>query len=444
MLRVGILVAALSTVLGTTTYYIVRDVLLEEQQRSASEQFSTNARVLADALRSPDVDEVALLASLRPEVRARELLLSDGEWFSASLQVQPSDLPSDLVEQVRSGRPSSQRFRLGSDLVVALGAPIAEGDHYFEVFSLQDVGDTLGTLRRTLLAVGIAATVAGVGVGAWIGRRVAEPLERVSLAAAEIADGALDTRLEDGEDEELARIAGSFNRMAASLAERIQRESQFAADVSHELRSPLTTLVNAVSVLERRRDELSPDAQEALTLLSGDITRFERMVTDLIEISKHDSGSLPVEPEDLAIEGAVASVLRRNAPSVPVRVTPNAENAMAHIDLQRFERALTNVVRNADSYAGGATCIEIDRVGDRIRIAVDDEGPGVPIDERRHVFERFARGVQGERRHTADGSGLGLAIARENMARLGGTISVTDNPEGRGARFVLELPVSAA
>lgn len=441
VLRVGGLVACMSVVLGVSTYYIVRDVLLEQRVESTVDQFSANAAIVAAALRTDAVDEVALLSSLRPEVRARELLFRDGEWFTSSLQVQPGDLPTSLLRTIDRGETAIQRFRVGGTLLVAIGTPLTGGDRYVEVFSLEDVQDTLATLRNTLIAVGTAATLAGMTIAGMIARRIARPLESVSLAAAGIADGDLSTRLDDHADEEVARIASSFNRMADALEERIERESRFAADVSHELRSPLTTLLNTVSVLEHRRGELSEEAGEALTLLAGDVKRFERMVADLIEISKHDAGSARADLEEVPLDQAIPTILRRlGHATVPVVFSESSEHTLVAVDVQRLAVVLRNVIENAVAYAGGPTMITVDADDDTVRISVDDDGPGLGPGERDRVFERFARGVHGERRSTADGSGLGLSLAFENMVAMHGSIHAEDRRGDTGARFVLTLP----
>lgn len=439
--RIGTLVATLSVLLGSVTYFVVRDVLVDEREQSAAEQFSTNAVIVRSALRSDDVDPIAVLSSLRPEVRARELLFTDGEWFTASLQVQPDDLPAELVAAVASGQPSSQRFSVDGTLVQAIGAELADDSLYFEVFSFSDIRTTLGTLRNALIAAGTLATLGGMVGAWWIGKRIARPLEEVSAAAAGIAAGDLTTRLDSRADAEVARIAESFNRMANSLQTRIERESRFAADVSHELRSPLTTLVNTVSVLERRRAELSPEADEALTLLAGDVSRFERMVADLIEISKHDAGSARIDLDEVEVGDAVRRLVRRlGYPDLPVSVDPAAEGEIMRVDVQRLGVAFRNVLENADSYGGGPTEVRVEVHDDHVVVTIDDRGPGIAPHERERVFERFARGEHGERRQTADGSGLGLALARENLSAMGGTIQLDVPPTGIGARFTLRLP----
>lgn len=441
MVRIGLLVAALAVAVGTSTYAIVSDTLVREKERSAEEQFRSNATVLDNALDAGgDVDERAVLTSLRPEVRAGELLYADGRWFAASSQLRPEDLPVGLVGSVQAGEPASARFDSADGPLLAFGTPLEGGRRYFEVFDLRELDDTLGTLRRALAASGLLATLAAVAVAWLIARRVTAPLEGVANAATRIASGDLDVRMAGSDDRDLGRIAASFNRMADTLQARIARESRFAADVSHELRSPMTTLVNAATVLERRRHELSEDGQEALELLVGDIERFERIIADLTEMSKHDAGTVRPAPEVLPAGRAVRDVVRRASASLPVEVHRAAEDVLVLVDLQLLERVLHTVLENADAYAGGARAVHVDADATGVLVHVDDEGPGVPVDERERIFDRFARGVHGERRTTADGSGLGLSLAAENMRALGGTISVGDNPGGTGARFTLVLP----
>ncbi len=442
VVRIVALVAALAIGLGVTTQVLVGDALRDERVRSAREQFDANRGLLATALGDDGFDALALLASLRPDVRARELLYADGRWSATSDRFGPEDLPAGLVAAVDAGDPVEATVDTPGGRVLVLGAPLPDGDRYFEVFGLDDLESTLSTLRRALLGAGLLAVAAGAAVAWLLARQVTRPMALVSDAATRIASGDLDVRIERSADEDLDRIARSFNRMAASLQERIAAESRFAADVSHELRSPLTTLLNAATVLERRRHELSAEGQEALDLLVEDMARFEHLVADLVEITKHDAGTVRPDFDYDRIGSVVLDALRRLQAddTVPMTVSDEAVEAVARVDRRRFERVLQNVLANARAYGGGATAVVVDARDGEALVHVDDEGPGVPREERERIFERFARGVHGERRSTADGSGLGLALARENMRAMGGDIAVVANPTRTGARFTLRLP----
>lgn len=440
VIRVAGIALALSCGLGFATYLIVRNTVVQEREAAAVEQVIADATLVVSTLDVAGINEAEVLATLRPPNRSRPLLSVDGRWYTASLQVQPTDVPDPLLEMVFGGMAAKQRYSLNGDPVLAVGVPLAGGNGgYFEVFSLRDVAATLGTLARTLAIAGIAATALGAAAGWGISRRILRPLYEVSDVAAQIAAGQLDTRLDESADRDLARLTASFNAMAHSLEQRIAREAQFSSDVSHELRSPLTTLATSVSVLEGRRNELSPEGREALDLLSADLKRFQALVTDLLEMSRHDAGVATIERSPFEPVSFVRRALRRQGEDgLELRVSPGAEMAVVHADESRLERSLANVLFNARIHAGGATAVTVETTPGTVRIVVDDEGPGVAPEDREVVFERFARGARAGQRGSRDGSGLGLALARENVRAQGGRIWVEEAPSG-GARFVIEL-----
>src|ERR1019366_1109938 len=189
-------------------------------------------------------------------------------------------------------------------------------------------------------------------------------------AAGAIAGGELGTRVESGDDADLKALAGSFNRMAGNLQERIEREGRFTSDVSHELRSPLTTLSASVGVLETHRGELSPQAQRALSLLEADLTRFRRMVDDLLEISRFDAGSAELSLDDVSpgelVRRAVASTVpigedgNRQPVGFSVEVSPEVEPLRIRVDKRRFERIMANLVDNARLYGDGVSRVVVE------------------------------------------------------------------------------------
>ncbi len=431
----------LSTGLGLITFLTVRSNLLDERQSSAVNQLDANAQLLSAALGTTGVDETQLLGSLRPRERSRPLLHRNGQWFTASLQFEPSALPAPLLDQLMSGQAARQRFWNGDELLLAAGAALPNDEGiYVEVFSLADLNKTLTTLRNTLVLAGAAATAAGMGLGLLIARRATAPLRAVSEAAQLIADGHLETRLDAAADRDLHQLTASFNQMARALKERIDRERRFTSDVSHELRSPLTTLLTSIAVLENRRHELSADGQEALDLLTADVERFQRMVSDLIEIAKHDAGMAQPSWSYVQAGEYVLSVLRRlRVDELLIDVAEHAETAVIRIDERRVERTLANLIENAALYGDDATSVTVDASDEHVWIAVEDRGPGILEEDRVLIFDRFARGIHGRRRANLDGSGLGLALAAENLSILGGRIWVEDH-DGGGARFVVELP----
>ncbi len=440
ILRTAAIGLLLSVLLGAITYVAVRQLLLDDREMIAIEQTTGDARLVAAALRGDEANPSEVLAALRPPIRSTPMLFRDGAWFAASLQVRPEDLPTALTELVNSGDAAIQRALVNQAPAVVVGVPLpAESGDYYEVFSLNDVNTTLITLARALGVAGGIATVAGLLLGWWMARRVVRPLREVTSVARSIADGELETRLDEGLDEDLTVLSNAFNRMADTLQARIAREARFASDVAHELRTPLTSVLTSLAVIENRRAELSPQGQEALGILSGDVERLEQTVADLTEIAKHDAGVVTVELEVVSVVAVIARILNRlRRADLPVDIDARATDAFVKVDEHRLERVLANLVENADTHGGGVTGISLRSVKDTVRIVVEDRGPGVPMTERARIFERFARGPGVGRAGRPQGSGLGLALAEENTELLGGRIWVEDRPGG-GSRFVVEL-----
>jgi two-component system, OmpR family, sensor histidine kinase MtrB len=200
-------------------------------------------------------------------------------------------------------------------------------------------------------------------------------------------------------------------------------------------------------VMEARRDEIPERAQAALDLLSSDVTRFQGLVEDLLEISRFDAGAIRLHLEELmAAEFVRQAVAVSSIPSTPIHVSERAEVALIRGDRRRLARVIANLIDNARAYGGGEPEITMSIVEDpddpviKIQIAVEDRGPGVPESERELIFERFARGGGAGRRTGSDGAGLGLALADEHVRMHGGRVWVEDRLDGEsGARFVIEL-----
>jgi signal transduction histidine kinase len=260
----------------------------------------------------------------------------------------------------------------------------------------------------------------------------------VSSAARSISRGDLATRLDGGADPDLAPLVHAFNDMAQAVEDRVNRERRFTADVSHELRTPLTAIISAVDLA--RRSELSPRAEMAVELLAEQTTYFRDLVLDLLEISRFDAGAAHLEPEAVDLREMLVRTAQAwgvDEEIVDVRVPAHAPTFT--LDRRRIERVLANLIENAINYGGGVTRIEARSDGDRLRIAVEDAGPGVDPDERKAVFGRFTRGRAAQRASTAKGTGLGLALVDEHVKLHGGRVHIGD-ARGGGARFEIILP----
>ena len=443
--RVAIAFTALSLsitgVLAIVTWSLASNYVVGQRERGAVRQATVNAELVEKEIGQGSGGLNDLLTGLGADFESAVLLVDQGTWTSSSNAVDANELPAQLLAMVREGSAASQRIRIDGTPVLAVGLPIAGNTaSYIEVSPLRELDRTLRFLSWTLAASVVVGAAAGAAVGIWAAPRALAPLTQLTAVAAAAAAGDLAVRLPVTRDPDLAPIATAFNATAERLQARVQRDARFASDVSHELRSPLMTMANAMAVLERRRSELSPPAASALTLLASDLDRFGRMVTNLLDISvSEQDGAVALEPVDVAqfvrellrpAHGTGTGGIDLELPETPV---------LALVDRRRLEQVLANLVRNAAEHAHGATGAGVaDDADGTVRIWVDDRGPGVPSQLKEPIFERFARGAPGERAADDHGAGLGLALVSEHARRMGGTVWVEDR-SGGGARFVVRL-----
>ncbi|HET6965377.1 MAG TPA: HAMP domain-containing sensor histidine kinase [Acidimicrobiales bacterium] len=424
--------------LSIFTYYWSRTYLLDNRQNSAVHQAQANAQLVAELLRASKPEVSRLVQSLQTPSDAQPLVLYQGSWFGTSAVAGPDALPSELVGAVAHGEAGRQRYHRRSGQELAVGIPLAGGNAYFQIFSLAGLNSTLGTLRDSLVAGSLLSFVISVALGAWATSRVLRPVRDIGQAAASIAAGRLDARLDAEGDRELVELATGFNAMVQSLESRIERDARFASDVSHELRSPLTTLQSAVEVMRNRRDELPERSRRAFDLLSDEVVRFERLVEDLLEISRYDAGAARLDLEPVDVAALTRGLLAEAKQEAEMDLPPDVQSPIL-ADRRRLEQSLRNLIRNAIVHGGGVTRAAVATVAGRTVIAIEDRGPGIPTADKESIFERFARGRAAGRRSSGQGVGLGLALVAEHIGLQGGSVMVED-VEPHGSRFVIDLP----
>ncbi|HEY5697391.1 MAG TPA: HAMP domain-containing sensor histidine kinase [Acidimicrobiales bacterium] len=435
-----------AALLAATTFGISREQLIRQRESASSVPFFNNARIVQELLQAEGgVDALALLQDLQTTSGSHPVLFYSDEWISTDPQFGEAALPASLRRAVLDGGAAQMRYSLDGEPELGFGISLQTADDdaaYFEIVSLDETASTLTSLGIILFGASVLATGTGAALGWWASRRALLPLTEVGSAAQAIAGGRLDTRLEAANDPDLARLTESFNEMAQALETRIARDEQFASDVSHELRSPLMTLSASIEVLKARKDDLDERAGSALDLLVADVARFEQLVNDLLEISRLEAGAAeldldPVDPSELVLHAVGAAT----STAVPVQYDEEVAGTRILVDKRRMERVVANLLDNAAKYAGGATGVRVSLAEDRVRIVVEDEGPGVPEEVRQKIFDRFARGAEAGRRTKDRGVGLGLALVAEHVRLHGGQVWVEDRQDGRpGAAFVVELP----
>jgi len=301
--------------------------------------------------------------------------------------------------------------------------------------SVSPIADAQSDVEKTFLLVGGASLIAALLAGYLLAARTASPLRRFAATATEVDGGDLTPRLEQdpGAAMELRTLAEAFNHMLDRLDRAFARQRQFVSDASHELRSPLTAMRGQIEVLARKEEPGGEEVRRVEAIVMTEMRRMERLLDDLLALARLDEG-VGLELR----ETKIAPFLRAVAAATPGETTelgPLA-NGSLRIDPDLLTQVLRNLLANAHRDAGRVV-LSAGAVAGALTIAVDDDGPGIPVSEREHVFNRFHRSDPGRDRDSG-GSGLGLAIARAIVERHGGTIRVGESELG-GARVRVEL-----
>ena len=429
--------SVVSALFGAVAYSASRSYLTQQRETAARDRAYLSARATLDQLRASEADAGEVLTNLAPEEGATALVRIDGRWFSSSIAVEVDDVPAEVRTAARSGVAAWQRYSLRGEPHLAVAVPLPAVDAvYAEVVPLTQLQETLTTLGVALLAGAAVTVLAGALLGFLAAGRLVRPLRRLSEQAEAIAAGRARGLEVSGSDPDLEPLVRSLNQLLEGTAEQAERGSRFVSDVSHEIRAPLAALSAAIEVMRRRRSQLPERSAEALDLLGDQIDEFQQLVLDLLEISRIDAGRAELLLEPTSCQALVSHAAASVGASVDISVDASVPPQVL-LDRRRIAQVLVNLIENARRYAGGATAIEVRRTADdMVAFVVRDRGPGVPADERSRIFERFERGMHGER--GPSGTGLGLALVAEHAALHGGHVRVQDAPDG-GAEFVVEV-----
>ena len=417
------LAVVLSSVVG---YLVVRDQLRDQVDDALEARaFQIQQHPFRRLPPDPDLGEAAGYV---------QFVNSDGE-----VRRPPgADVPlpvSDRVLRVAAGEeePFFADATIEDTHVRVLAFPVAPGVALQILRSLEEVDRTLERLRTLLVLIGLGGIGLAVVLGALVSRAAVAPVARLTRATERVTETRdLSERIDAAGQDELSRLASSFNAMLGALEESTKVQRQLVADASHELRTPLTSLRTNFEVLMSDR-ELEPD--ERRRLLEDVVEQIGEMTTliaELIELARGDQ--LPAEPVDVRLDEVAGDALervRRDRPGVEFRADLR-ETVVRGVPVS-LERAIGNVLDNAAKWSPPGRAVEISvRDG---AVTVRDHGPGIDDADLPYVFDRFYRSPSAR---TMPGSGLGLAIVRQVAEAHGGTV-LAERAEGGGTRITLRL-----
>ncbi len=427
------LALAISSVLAISFYQFSRNYLMRARESVAMTRALLDAQALNYAITTKSTESDKAVTQL-PQVGLRvsqQLYQVDGAWVGRTSPVPPEALPQALFEAAVNGG-ARQRINYDGTPYLAVAVDLTNG-MYVEIFSFSELDGELKRDGYLILAIIIIATILGAVLGSYFVGYLLRPVRDLIAGARRLAGGELGSRVPQTGDPDLDPLAATFNNVADALESRLAREQRFSANVSHELRSPVTSVLGTAELLESRSAELPQREAGLVTVLAQQVRHMSHVLLDLLEISRINPQQ-PTQWEHVNI----TDLCRDSAEVRNIDVSLiQGQDALVRTDARRVERIVGNLLDNAQTHGHGVVSVHVETEGRQVRVIVDDSGPGVPVDLRERIFEPFHRG---DSPGTPEGAGLGLAIAQEQALNIGASITVTDAPDG-GARFIVEFPI---
>lgn len=401
------------------------------------------------AAEKSSVYDVVLLAP-NPDGSMVSAPEANGPTISDSLQAMVRDGQGNVAYEFDTFRKSDG----SSYKALVIGTPTdtdIRGVELYLIMPLTAEESTLALMRGIAAFGGVVLVVLLVGIMWLLTQQVTMPVRSASRIAERFASGHLRERMVvDGEDE-MARLAISFNSMAESFSKQIHQlqeygslQRQFTSDVSHELRTPLTTVRMAADMIYDHSDSLDTYTKRAAELMVRELDRFEALLNDLLEISRHDAGVAELSEERIDVRSIIKSAWSQvehlsEEVGAPVTFDVPDEPVFAHVDARRIERILRNILANAfDHSESNPINVKLVESSDHFSISVTDHGVGLKPGQEELVFNRFWRADPSRKRHSG-GTGLGLAISREDALLHGGSITA-EGEWGVGSTFTVTIP----
>ncbi len=416
----------------------VRTQLRAVLYSSADEEVLSHARDIADLVSTGDFDRVLPVEGKEPGWV--QIVDEQARVVSSTANIVKIVEPLVILKGLADGTVrhlDGLAVDSGNRVTVAVvGAD--SGGHHYRVIAAGGLAVFDAVDKRILRALSIAfpAMLAVAALTQWlVASRALRPVEAIRKEVAAISTTDLSRRVpEPIADDEIRRLAVTMNSMLGRLQTSLDRQRRFIADASHELRSPLASLRTQVEVAARTADaNLAP----ALEGMLAEHDRLNSLVADLLLLARQDSDSdLIGEPVDFGY--LVRQSIKSRTSVLGLKREVIADNVLVHGNEAALVRVVRNLVDNAERHAISLVSIRVFAEADDAVLEVQDDGPGVPLDEREAVFQRFHR-LDDARAADAGGSGLGLAIVRELLGQMGGTVEVA--PSQSGARFVVRLPL---
>jgi signal transduction histidine kinase len=354
-------------------------------------------------------------------------------WALADADPAMLDMHRQMMGTSTLGPPRTLPITLSGTRVGTLDVRVPQG----QVPAIDQ--DFRTSVNRLLAVGGLAAGLVALVIGLYIARRATAPIAELTAAAGDLAEGRRNRRAAVTSRDEIGHLAASFNAMADRIEKQDELRRLFAADIAHELRTPLAILRSQIEAIQ---DQIAEPTPETITSLHDETLRLGRLIADLETLASADAAAFTLQTAPVSLTSVVRETAAQFAgefAEAAITLRTDLEEVTVDGDVVRLRQIVTNLLSNARKFvpAGGVVTVSLRRYGDKARLCVTDTGPGISAEDLPHIFDRFFRG----RTSRAGGSGIGLAVVAELAAAHGGTVTADSTP-GKGSTFCVTLPLT--
>lgn len=446
------------TLIGGLQLFLTRNYLMDNKEK----ELVVRSRELADIVKpllaeGKDTRSVIVSFNRADRILGTEFWVIDnkGKVLAAAADhlycegntLESADLASLKRGHVSLRRGQSQYFK---EAVIRVAAPIIERDRFVGAVVLfapvQGVNEVSSKMRQIYIGAAVLGIITAALLGIAISRYITKPLREASRVASRIAEGDFEQRVKVKSEDEFGKLGKAINNMIQRLADSEKMRRDFIANVSHELRSPLTSVQGFVNALLEEKDKDLEERQKYLTIVQKETDRLNKLINDLLEISKFESQGVNFNmnefPLEVVLNRATTSLKPQlDAKKLTVKIALSEDMPLCYGDEDRIEQVIHNLLSNALQYSpeGSKILITSQILPDEIHVEISDNGPGIPAEDLPLVWERFYR-VDKDRSRQKGGTGLGLAIVQEIIKKHGGRVTAESEP-GEGTVFGFTLPL---
>lgn len=432
--------------------YAANQIFTNFYYSQAQEEVDELARKYALSVNSVEDDAVLNMFIRLADLTSKEIHIVDREGNTAAHSgVELTNLSEQETTLLARGQTVEKRFASpNGNSYLGSGYPVINDGTYvgaiFVLAPVEEIQEPVDKIRDLLILSAIGALFLALGFTFLLSKKMSDPLLEMEQATREIAKGNLDVQVNIPSNDEVGSLGRAINNLAMETNRYRINRKEFFANISHELRTPISYIQGYSQVLKEGLYQTEEERLQYLTILEMESERMARLINDLFDLSKMEEGKIDLQLRDVDVVEVMENVLikmKRVAEEKGIKLENQSQHGLSSIvaDGVRMEQILTNLLGNAIRYTNeGTVKIEVKEEKRIVTIRIEDTGWGIPEEELPFIFERFHR-VEKSRARELGGTGLGLAIVKNLVELQKGTISVKSQ-QGKGSTFILRFPIS--